>query len=195
MLFDRGFAMSATGQKLDALPASAVTAPPDMRDEICHGRGRAGDAGDAGGVRRLGDGARARASFGRARAARPMLAAPMEAPPPSAPIADEKRAVRAGPGVRRPEAGLDRPGARRRGDDVEEATPRRSAPIPRDKDAKPDEARGAAWRLKSAVKPPAQAAGALHVTPQARARMAAAARRVAQKAASSSKSPHALTRA
>src|SRR4051794_2092822 len=42
MLFDRGFAMSATGQKLDGLSASTVTEPPNMRDAICRGRGRAG---------------------------------------------------------------------------------------------------------------------------------------------------------
>ena len=41
MLFDRGFTMSATGQKLDGLAASTVTAPPNMRDAICRGRGRA----------------------------------------------------------------------------------------------------------------------------------------------------------
>ncbi len=115
MLFDRGFTMSATGQKLDALPASAVTAPPDMREAICHGRGRAGmlamqEDFVASAI------AEAPASFvaGRGGApVMPMVSSPMEAPPHSGPVADQKRVVRAGQGVRRPAARLDRAGARR----------------------------------------------------------------------------------
>jgi D-alanyl-D-alanine carboxypeptidase len=40
-LFDRGFAQSGGGVALESLPASSVTAPRDMRDEICSRRNRA----------------------------------------------------------------------------------------------------------------------------------------------------------
>ena len=92
MLFDRGFAMSATGQKLDTLPASATSSPPDMRDAICRGHGRASmlamqEDFVASAM------AAAPASFvsGRSGApAAPMMTATMEAPPRSGPVADEK---------------------------------------------------------------------------------------------------------
>jgi D-alanyl-D-alanine carboxypeptidase len=40
-LFDRGFAQSGGGVALESLPASSVSAPRDMRDEICSRRNRA----------------------------------------------------------------------------------------------------------------------------------------------------------
>jgi hypothetical protein len=49
-----------------------------------------------------------------------------------------------------------------------------------DKEAKPDEGASAPMALKSVVKPPAKLRRA-HLTPQARARMAAATKRVARK--------------
>ena len=157
MLFDRGFAMSGTGQTLDALPASTVTAPPDMRDEICHGRGRAGMLAMQEDFVASRHGATAVGSLRGRRAGAPMLSAPMEAPPVAARSPSERgRSSRSRCSSARSPAGPARcspPRRRRRG-----ATPRQSPPIRADKDAKPDEARRRRMALKSAVKPPRAAA-------------------------------------
>jgi D-alanyl-D-alanine carboxypeptidase len=170
MLFDRGFAMSATGQTLDALAASTVTAPPDMRDEICHGRGRAGMMAmeEEFVSSALAQGS-APGQMGRAGA--PMLAAPMAPPPAST----QEAAAAPVPVFVGPKPGWTGP-VLAASDDVEDPSPvtAYSADKP-----KPDEA-AAPQALKSAVRTPPRFRP-LHVTPQTRARMAAAMRRVVKK--------------
>ena len=130
MLFDRGFAMSAGGQKLDALPASAVTTPPDMRDAICRGRGRAAMLAMQ---EDFVASAMAEApGFVPARRApaMPMMAAAFEAPPPSGPVADEKVAFEPVKVFVGPMPGWTGPVLAARGGAERGRTPPRSAPIP-----------------------------------------------------------------
>ena len=176
MLFDRGFAMSPSGQKLEALPASAVTAPPDMRGEICHGHGRAqmlamqeefvASAMAQGSTTLTG---------GRDPTA--MLAAAMESPPTIGALPDQKVKFDPVPVFVGPKPGWTGPILAAAGD-AEEAAPSPVSAYAGGKEAKPDQA--APLALKSAVKPPAKVKHG-HLTPQARARMVAAAQRVTKK--------------
>ncbi|MDE3175555.1 MAG: D-alanyl-D-alanine carboxypeptidase [Pseudomonadota bacterium] len=178
MLFDRGFAMSGTGQTLDALPAAAVTEPPNMRDVICRGRGRAAmiamqEDFVASAV------AESSAAFATGRNGVPMLAAAMEAPPAVGAIADEKVTFDPVPVFIGAKPGWTGPILAARGAAEEEETSPVSA-YSAQKDAKAPEAEAAKAALKSVVKPPVRLKGG-HLTPQARARKAAATRRVAAK--------------
>jgi D-alanyl-D-alanine carboxypeptidase len=178
MLFDRGFAMSPSGQSLAALPASAVTAPPNMRDEICRGRRKADmvalqEEFVASAV------AQGSAPFIPGRGGAPMLAGAMEAPPSVAPAPAQKVAFDPVPVFVGPKPGWTGPVLAASSDDDEPAASPVSA-YSAEKEAKPDVAASAPMALKSAVKPPSKLRRA-HFTPQARARLAAAAKRVAQK--------------
>jgi hypothetical protein len=173
--------MSPTGQKLEALPASAVTSPPDMREAICHGHGRAGMLAmqEDFVASAMADAPGSFVSGRNGAPVMPMLSNVFEAPPHSGPVADAKVTfepvkvfVGAAPGWTGPVL------AARGGSDEDAASP--VTAYTGDKSAKPDEGAGAPMALKSAVRPPARLRR-LHVTPQARARMAAAARRVARK--------------
>jgi D-alanyl-D-alanine carboxypeptidase len=177
MLFDRGFAMSPTGEKLEALPASTVTSPPDMRDMICRGHGRAAalamEEEFIASATAQGD-----LTLQVGRGGAPMMAGAMQAPPFTA-LSAEKAVftpvpvfVGAKPGWTGPVLAAS--------DAADEAAPSPVSAYSDDKEAKPDEAASARMALKSAVKPPAKL-HRHHLTPQARARKAAAAKRVAQK--------------
>jgi D-alanyl-D-alanine carboxypeptidase len=189
LLFDRGFAMSPAGAKLDALPASSVTAPPDMRDEICRGRGRgttlamqedfvSSAMADAPNALALGRG-------GAMGSTAPMMAVAMAAPPPARPVANLPVTLQPIPVFVGPKAGWTGPVLAAKGDSDEKEGPHVSA-YTADKDAKPSENAEAPLALKTAVKPPALLRRAargpvkvphLELTPEARARMAAAAHR------------------
>jgi len=181
MLFDRGFAMSGTGQKLDALPASAVTSPPDMRDEICRGRGRAGMlAMQEDFVASAMAEAPATFSTGRGGAsAAPMMTATMEAPPHSGPIADERVSFEPVKVFVGPVPGWTGPVLAARGGGADEEASPVSA-FSAEKDTKPEAGEGAPMALKTAVKPPAKLRRP-HLTPDAQARRLAALQRVARK--------------
>jgi D-alanyl-D-alanine carboxypeptidase len=179
MLFDRGFAMSATGQKLDTLGASAVTAPPNMRDAICRGRGRA----DMLAMQEefvASATAESAASFGGTRGLSMMTTA--MAPPPAAAgaIADEKVSFDPVKVFIGPKPGWTGPVMAARDGGAEEGDASPVSAYSASKDGKPEEAEGAKAALKTAVKPAARV-GRLHMTPAARARYAASARRVAAK--------------
>ncbi len=103
----------------------------------------------------------------------------MEAPPHLGPVADQKVSFEPVKVFVGPLPGWTGPVLAARGGDEEEASPV-SAYSSGDKDAKPEAAASAPLALKSVVKPPARLRR-LHVTPEARARMAAASRRVARK--------------
>jgi D-alanyl-D-alanine carboxypeptidase len=176
LLFDRGFAMSASGQKLDALPASAVTSPPDMRDDICHGR-RKSEMAEMQEEFVASAMAQSSAPFTAGQGAA-MLATAMEAPPSGG----EKEKFEPVPVFVGAKPGWTGPVLAARDDDA----PASPVSAFADKDAKPDEA-GAPMVLKSVVKPPVKARRA-HMTPQARARVAAAGQREAAKRVT--KKPH-----
>ena len=120
-LFDRGFAESGGGVALENLPTSSVAAPPDMRAEICSRRNRLAVVAAMAEEERV---------FAAPRRGAPPLAPGRRSSPPSpdrrppAPrhgSSDRAGSLRTDPGIRRPETGLDRPGARgaaRRRDDV-----------------------------------------------------------------------------
>ncbi len=191
MLFDRGFTMTAAGTKLDALPASSITTPPDMRDEICRGRGRGttlamqedfvssamADAPNAlalarGGVPMMGGAA-------------PMMPVAMAAPPAPRSVANLPVSFQTVPVFVGPKAGWTGPVLAAKDDADDKEGPKVTAYAP-DKEAKPNENAEAPLALKTAVKPPALLKRAvrtparvsrLEVTPEARARMAAAAQR------------------
>jgi D-alanyl-D-alanine carboxypeptidase len=173
MLFDRGFTMSPSGQKLESLPASAVTAPPDMRGQICRGHGRTEMlAMQEEFVTSAMAQSSATLTGGRDPAA--MLAAAMEAPPA---IGEANVRFDPVPVFIGPRPGWAGPVLAAAGDAEQPA----ASPVTAyagDKVARPEEA--APLALKSAVKPPAKAKRS-HLTPQAKARMAAAAHRVAKK--------------
>jgi D-alanyl-D-alanine carboxypeptidase len=177
MLFDRGFAMSPTGRTLDSLAASTVTSPPDMRDEICRRRGQ-------GAVLAMEEEfvasamAQSAQSLQGGRAGAPLMAASMQAPP-SSPLSGGTMAFAPVPVFVGPKPGWTGP-VLAASDDVDEAAPSPVSAYSADKAAKPDQAAGAPMALKSAVKTPAKRRP-LHLTPQARARVAAAVRRVAKK--------------
>ncbi len=179
MLFDRGFAMNGTGQTLDALPASAVTSPPDMRDEICRGHGRAAMVAmqedfvasvmaESGGAVPAGRVAGSPLS---------MMNAVMAAPPASASIADEKISFAPVPVFVGPKPGWTGPILAAKDSDADSAEPSPVSAFTGDKGSRAEEETGAPAVLKSAVKPPTKLRR-LHFTPQARARVAAAAQRV-----------------
>lgn len=175
MLFDRGFQMSSTGQKLEALAASAVTEPPDMRNQICRGRGR-------GAMLAMQEdfvasaAAEAPVTFSGGRSGpqvMPMMTGSMEAPPHAASVADEKVVFEPVPVFVGPKAGWTGPVLAARGVDETEAPVSAFA-------AQKEEGGAAPSVLKNAVKPVAKLRRA-HLTPEARARAVAAMRRVAQK--------------
>ena len=178
MLLDRGFAMSGAGQKLDALPASAVTTPPNMRDVICRGRGKAAmlamqEDFVASAV------AESSAAFISGRGGLPIMAAAMEAPPPAGAIADEKVSFAPIKVFIGPKPGWNGPIMAARGGSADDEVSPVTA-YSADKEARPEETEGAKAALKSAVRPVAKSR-AKHFTPEARARKAAAAQRVAAK--------------
>jgi D-alanyl-D-alanine carboxypeptidase len=176
MLFDRGFDMSPAGQKLDAVAASSVTTPPDMRSEICHGHGR-------GQILAMQEdfvaSAMAQSSTALAGGRDPtaMLATAMGAAPAIAALPDQRVQFDPVPVFVGPKPGWTGPILAAAGD-VQEPAPSPVSAYAGDKDAKPDLA--APLALKSAVKPPARFRRG-HLTRQARARMAAASHRVTEK--------------
>ena len=176
MLFDRGFEMSPAGQKLDALPASSVTTPPDMRNEICRGHGRAEMLAMQ---EEFVASAMAQSSTALAGDRDPMamLAAAMGAAPAVAPLPAQAVKFDPVPVFIGPKPGWTGPILAASGD-VQEPAPSPVSAYAGDKEAKPDQA--APLALKSAVKPPAKFRRR-HLTRQARARVAAAAHRVAEK--------------
>jgi D-alanyl-D-alanine carboxypeptidase len=189
MLFDRGFTMTGAGTKLDALPASSVTAPPDMRDAICRGRGRgttlAMQEDFVSSAMADAPNALAPGRSGPTGGAAPMMAVAMAAPPPSRPVANLPVTLQPVPVFVGPKAGWTGPVLAAKEDADEKEGPHVSA-YTADKDAKPNENAEAPLALKTAVKPPAllrraargPAKGShLELTPEARARMAAAAQR------------------
>ncbi len=179
LLFDRGFAMSPTGQKLEALAASAVTTPPDMRNEICRGHGRAKMLAMQGEFVASAM-AQGSASFAGGRGGAPMMGVAMEAPPAITPIADGRVAFDPVPVFIGPKPGWTGPVLAARGDAADAASSPVSA-YSAEKEAKPDVGAGAPMALKSVVKPPTRRKHAHHLAPHARARMAAASKRVARK--------------
>jgi D-alanyl-D-alanine carboxypeptidase len=173
-LFDRGFDLAAGGQRLEALPAAASNSPPDMRDQICRGHGKArmlamqedfvaamasAPGGDASGA-----------------APGPMMNVAMQAPPHSASFSEERVAFTPVPVFVGPKPGWDGPALASR-----EAQPETSSTVSAfvaDKEAsRPEESAKAALR---SVRPVARLRR-MHVTPEARARISAAAQRVAAK--------------
>ncbi len=177
MLFDRGFAMSPTGRKLDGLAASAVTSPPDMRDEICRRRGGAAVLATeeefvASALEQSGG------APPNAPGATPKMSAALTAPL-GAMLARQVEAFAPVPVFVGPKPGWDGP-VLAASDDVQEAAPSAVTAYSTDKQAKGSEAAGAPMALKAAVKPPGRLR-ASHLTPQARARRAAALRREARK--------------
>jgi D-alanyl-D-alanine carboxypeptidase len=182
MLFDRGFAMSPTGVTLASLPASSVTTPPNLRDEICRGHGRAAMlAMQEDFVASAMADAPSNLMSGRgAGPATPMVGATMEAPPHEA-IADEKVSLEPVRVFIGPKPGWTGPILAARDSGADEAQPSHVSAFATQKEAAPVPGGGAPMALKSSVKPPTKLRHGHHFTPQVRARMAAAARRVARK--------------
>jgi D-alanyl-D-alanine carboxypeptidase len=177
LLFDRGFAMSPTGTTLDAIPASSITSPPDMRDAICRGRGRAALLAmqEDFVANTLAEGS---GSFaGRGGAA--MMATAMAAPPPAGPIANAKVSFDPIPVFVGAKPGWTGPVLAAKVDGDQQEGPHVSAFAP-DQEAKPSETEGAPAVLRTVVKPAARVRR-LMITHVARARMAAAAQRVVKK--------------
>jgi D-alanyl-D-alanine carboxypeptidase len=176
MLFDRGFEMSPAGEKLDALAASSVTAPPDMRNEICRGHGRAQMLAMQ---EEFVSSAMAQSSTALGGGGGPagMLAAAMGTAPTIAPLPEQSVRFDPVPVFAGPKPGWTGPILAATGD-AQEPAPSPVSAYAGDKEAKPDQA--ARLALKSAVKPPAKLRRG-HLTRQARARMAAETHRVTEK--------------
>jgi D-alanyl-D-alanine carboxypeptidase len=176
MLFDRGFEMSPAGEKLDALAASSVTAPPDMRNEICRGHGRAQMLAMQ---EEFVSSAMAQSSTALGGGGGPagMLAAAMGTAPTIAPLPEQTVRFDPVPVFAGPKPGWTGPILAATGD-AQEPAPSPVSAYAGDKEAKPDQA--ARLALKSAVKPPAKLRRG-HLTRQARARMAAETHRVTEK--------------
>ena len=178
LLFDRGFDLATTGQKIDALPASAVNSPPDMRDAICRGHGRARMLAMQEDF--ISAVATATASGATGRAGLPMLNMAMEAPPHSASPAEGGVTFAPVPVFVGPKPGWVGPVLA-----ASDAEPETHEPVSAfaavKEAAKPEESAKAA--IRSSVKPVARLRPlrALHLTPDARARAVAAAQRVAAK--------------
>ena len=174
LLFDRGFDLSAGGQRLEALPALANASPPDMRDDICRGRGKA---------RMLAmqeDFVAALTSApGGDGAPGPIVSGPMEAPPHSAAMADERVAFTPVPVFVGPKPGWDGPVLAAKDAGEPDAASPVSAFAPDKEAATPPEVSAKA-ALNRSVRPVAHLRR-LRVTPEARARLAAAAQRMATK--------------
>jgi D-alanyl-D-alanine carboxypeptidase len=172
LLFDRGFAMSSTGTRLETLSASSVTEPPNMRDQICRGHGRASILAMQEDF--VSSAMAAPATFTMGRGVAPMMSVAMAAPPPVGDdIADERVSFDPTPVFVGPKPGWSGPVLAARGVDEKEDSPV-SAYTASKGDAA--EGAGAPTVLRSAVRPPARFRR-LEITPQARARMAAAAQR------------------
>ena len=183
LLFDRGFTMNGTGQSLEALPASTVTSPPDMRDEICHGHGRAAvlamQEDFVASVMAVSGGASPTAGrIGGSPLS--MMNAVMAAPPASAPVADEKISFEPVKVFVGPKPGWTGPILAARGGDADAVETSPVSAFTGDKGSQAEEDSGARAVLKHAVKLPTKLRR-LHFTPQARARVAAAAQRVVAK--------------
>jgi D-alanyl-D-alanine carboxypeptidase len=178
LLFDRGFTMSATGTTLDAIPASSITSPPDMRDAICRGRGRAALLAmqEDFVANTLAEGS---GSFATGRNGAAMMATAMAAPPPAGPIASANVAFDPVPVFIGAKPGWTGPVLAAKADGDEQEGPHVSA-YAGDQEAKPSETAGAPNVLRSVVKPVARVRR-LMLTQQARARIAASAQRVAKK--------------
>ncbi len=174
LLFDRGFDLSAGGQRLEALPAAASNAPPDMRDKICRGRGKARMLA----MQEDFVAAMANAPGGDAPGAAPgLMSMAMEAPPHSVALSTERVAFTPVAVFVGPKPGWDGPVLATR-DAPPETSPTVSA-FAADKEAsRPEESAKAA--LSSSVKPVARLRR-LRGTPETRARISAAAQRVAAK--------------
>jgi D-alanyl-D-alanine carboxypeptidase len=179
MLFDRGFAMSGTGQTLENLPASTVTSPPDMRDEICRGHGRAAmlamQEDFVASVMTESGGASSGGHAGGS--ATSMMNAVMAAPPGSAPVTEAKASFEPVKVFVGPKPGWTGPVLAAKESDADEAEPSPVSAFAGEKGSRAEEEAGAPAVLKSAVKPPAKLRRS-HLTPQARARLTAAAQRV-----------------
>ena len=171
LLFDRGFDLVAGGQRLEALPAATSNSPPDMRDQVCRGRGKARMLA----MQEEFVAAMANAPGGDAPGAASglMLNMAMQAPP----HADERPAFTPVPVFVGPKPGWDGPVLASR-----DAPPEASSPVSAfaaDKEPSPPEASAKA-ALSRSVRPVAHLRR-LRVTPETRARMAATAERVAAK--------------
>jgi hypothetical protein len=173
MLFDRGFAMSGTGSRLETLSASAISDPPNMRDQVCRGRGRAEMLAMQEDFVTSAM-AQAPAGFLSGRGGSPMMmTAAMAAPPPVGDIADEKVTFDPIPVFVGPKPGYKGPVLAARGEEKDSPVSAFTA----QKEDGVDETAGAPAVLRSAVKTPPRR----HMTPQARARQAAAISRVVTK--------------
>ena len=167
--------MSPTGGKLDSMAASSVTEPPNMRDQICHGHGRAAilamqeDFVSSA----MSEGP---ATFTTGRGGPPIMTAAMAAPPPAGPIADEKVAFDPIPVFVGPKPGWTGPVLAARGGDAKDSAVTAFAA---EKESTSDSV-GAPAVLRSAVKPAARFRRA-HLTPEGRARLVAATQRVVAK--------------
>jgi len=180
LLFDRGFELSTTGQKLDALPASAISSPPNMRDAICRGRGKARMFEMQEDFVAAMPSAPASFSVGRGVAPGVLVNMAMEAPPHSGGLSGEGLAFTPVPVFVGPKPGWTGPVLAARDAEPEAGTP--VSAFAADKEAaKPEESAKAA--IRSSVKPTARLRPlrTLHLTPDGRARAHAAAQRVAAK--------------
>jgi D-alanyl-D-alanine carboxypeptidase len=181
LLFDRGFDLATTGQKLDALPASAITSPPNMRDAICRGHGKARMFEMQEDFVSAMPGATTSFAVGRGGAPGPLLNMAMEAPPHAAGLSDEGVTFAPVPVFVGPKPGWAGPVLAARGGEPESGAP--VSAFAADKEAaKPEESAKAA--IRSSVKPVARLRPLRlppHLTPEARARVVAASHRVAAK--------------
>jgi len=180
LLFDRGFDLSTNGQKLDALPASGVSSPPNMRDAICRGHGKARMFEMQEDFVAAMPGAAPSFTVGRGGAG-PLVNMAMEAPPHAAGLSDEGVAFAPVPVFVGPKPGWTGPVLAARDAEPEAASP--VSAFAADKEAaKPEESARAA--IRSSVKPVARLRPLRlppHLTPEARARVVAASHRVAAK--------------
>ena len=174
LLFDRGFDLASTGQKIESLPAAASASPPDMRDVICRGHGKAQ-------MLAMQEDFVAALSSAPGAPAAPMMSGAMEAPPHSANLSDEGEAFAPVPVFVGPKPGWTGPVLAARDAEPDATTP--VSAFASDKEAaKPEESAKAA--IRSSVRPVAHLRPLRlppHLTPQARARVIAASQRVATK--------------
>ncbi len=178
LLFDRGFDVTSGGQTLDALPASNVASPPNMRDAICRGHGRARMFEMQEDFVSAMPGAATSVTAGRSGMPGALVNMAMAAPPQAADLSGEREAFAPVPVFVGPKPGWT--GAVLAARDVEPETPAPVSAFAADKEpGKPEASARAA--IRSSVRPVAKLRPlrAQHLTPEARARVTAASQRVA----------------
>ena len=182
MLFDRGFAMSGLGAEAGDAAGLGDTAPPDMRQAICHGRGRGRHAGDAGGFRRFRGGCGAGDLRG-GRAGRRYAddVGAMEAPPHAASVADERVAFEPIKVFVGPLPGWTGPVLAARGGGADERGSLAGNRLFRRQGSQAGRRRQRAGGAEERREAARRGCGVARLTPEARARVAAAAQRVARK--------------